>query len=167
MRGQTHGEVLHEHEFGIGGYATRPYAWKTIRAYQDSVRAFYEKYETLSGKGEGQNPGYSIVVNQVMRALGFVLGKARLNLPDAMQPWVVVRILSTLRADDVEAACVALLFSHGIAIGERPGSHWVRDHNDYGLSERGVEIWRKHGKSDQGQVSAALQLAACSSVKLC
>ncbi len=150
-KGKTCGELLKEHEFGIGCNATRPYCHKTITQHADAIRWFYEEFPATRGKGEGQNPAYAKVVKDTLHFIGLVLGHARTVLPDAMEPWMVQRIVGTLRADCVRDSTVALMLAHGMTLGERPSTWWIRNHGHLSLSGRGLEVWRAYTKSDKQQ----------------
>lgn len=148
--GKTAGEVLKEHQYGVGGYAKEPYAYSTLVQYIDSLRWFYEQYKETKGKGEGQNPAYAKVVADMKKALSYIMGTARRY----MEPWVVKRVLGTLRADKAEDALHAMYFSHGMTLGERTGTKFVRDHGNIEEAADGLLIFRKIGKGDREQARA-------------
>jgi hypothetical protein len=51
----------------------------------------------------------------------------------------------------VEGALHALYFSHGMCIGERTGTNYVRDHGNVEEAADGVMIFRKIRKGDKEQ----------------
>ena len=155
MYDKTPGEVLKQHQYGVGGYAKEPYTYSTLVHYVDSLRWFYEQYKETKGKGEDQNPAYSKVVNDMKKALSYIMGTARRYNVDPMEPWVVKRVLATLRADKAEDVRHAMYFSHGMCIGERTATNYVRDHGNVEQAADGLMIFRKVGKSDKEQARAA------------
>jgi hypothetical protein len=158
FRDKTHADVLKDHPFDMGGNAKTPYAPSTITQYVDSVKAFYQRYPETRGKGEGENPGFAKCVADMLSALRFVLGTARVNVVDEMQPWVVQRVLATLRSESVQECVMAIMFSHRM-LGERPSTLFLRDHRHFTLSERGLEIYRAYLKTDK--VRGGLRGTAC------
>jgi hypothetical protein len=154
IHGKKPGEVLKAGTYGIGCYKERPYRHKTITAHADALRWFYQLFPDTRGHGDGQNPAYAKVVKDTLYFIGLVTGRARLTLPDAMEPWMVQRIVSCLRADDVRDCAKAAMISHGMTLGERPESWWIRNHADMVLSGTGLELFRAYHKTDKEQARA-------------
>ena len=150
--GKVTAEVLKDHEYGLGAYGKAPYVYATIEHSVNSVKYLYEQYDDTRGKGAGQNPGYAKEVDDMRAALKFLLGRGRVVCPDAMEPWVVQRVLSAQRTSDLGDITRALFFLHGILTGERAGSIWARDFVHMLTSERGCDLHRIYGKKDQERV---------------
>ena len=71
---------------------------------------FYDRYEETRGRGNGQNPGCApCVSSDTLHVVGMIVGRARVVMLAPMEPWMVKRILRTLRADDAHDCTVALM----------------------------------------------------------
>lgn len=149
-RGQKHGEVYKQREYGIGPRATVPYKPRTLEAYKVAIVNAYR----CAGVPDGENPGCSKEVCATLRVVTVILGEGRGALPDVITPELARRIIGSLDVSQPRQALVAVLIAHGLTLGERASTLALRDFGECVFSDNGVLIFTPYCKNDKTQVGS-------------
>ena len=116
LHGQKQGEFYtekNEKEYGWGPYADVPFRYRGIEQQVISIRWFYD--ELLEKVGGGAlNPASTLTVKQLMKALSYLMGQRRINVPKALTRDVVEACLVLVRKEctDEEFAAAAMLVAN-------------------------------------------------------
>ena len=127
LHGKRKGEMMGaEKAFGTGAYADAPFRYRGIEQDVLAIRWFYDTLLEKTGGG-AVNPASTSTFKQLMKALSYLMGHRRVNVPKALTREIVEAVCSTVCVASTEEMTAASMLVADFVWGARAADLYLAD----------------------------------------